>query len=349
MESKKDNSLLSYYGFTKAEQKEYPVITRILKQLTSERIKKELREVQKTKLPPELQRWVREYEKIGERNDFVFKWCYKINTKWFLIDVPMRHHQSLIKVKTLFNIFIVLLDDISEKREKGKLLNELLKIPFNEECIVLQKLSQKEKQYLRFSTKVWHQIEKEIKQYPQYQKIKDIFELDVFQFLNAVRYGFFISKNPYLMNEIEYWTYFPQSMQIIIDVDLDLMCTSKFDFREIGKFREIILYTQRMARVGNWITTWEREAKNNDFTSQVFPYTLTNNIISVEELRNRNKDKMIEKIKISSAENYLLKQWEKYYKKNKKMDIKIKTINIKKILQKFEHLLFMHLISYGHK
>lgn len=59
--AKKDNSLLSYYGFTKADQKKYPVISGILRQLTPERIEKELKQIQVVELPPELQTWVKNH------------------------------------------------------------------------------------------------------------------------------------------------------------------------------------------------------------------------------------------------------------------------------------------------
>jgi len=351
--TKTDNSLFAYYGFTEKDTRKYPVISRILKQLTPERIKKEIEQIQKIKLPAELQKWVKEYEKVGERDDFIWKWLYKMNEVSLFFKISKRYRFSLVKVKTLFNMFIILLDDISERNQEI-LLENLLRVPFQRNYIKFKNLSIEEKQYLKFTLAVWKGIETIIKNFPNYTKYKEIFCYDVSQFLNEVKYAYLIYKHSFLMNELEYWTYFPQGMQIIIDFDLDLMCLSKSKFENLGVLREIILILQKMARIGNWLSTWEREAKYGDFTAGVFPYAVKQHIIGPLDLLKTNKleskkEEMINKIKASDAEKYLLRKWEKYYRLVDRTGRNLKFINSNEILKKFEYLLYMHLLSRGYK
>jgi len=45
-------------------------IKEILKQLTPEKVKSENKKILKIKLPPEIEKWVKEYEKVGKRNNY---------------------------------------------------------------------------------------------------------------------------------------------------------------------------------------------------------------------------------------------------------------------------------------
>ena len=353
--TKKDNSLLSYYGFTKAEQKKYPVISRILKQLTPEKIKREIESVQKVKLPPELQKWVKEYEKVGERDEFVWKWIYKIDKITTFFSVPRKYLKSLWEVKFLISMFVILLDDVADKIKNKKLLDELLNILSRYSAIKLgkdvrfDKFKIKEDKYLKFTTKLWNYIWRLIRKYPKYNKFKDIFEYDIAQIINSMNYACLINKNPYLINKKEYWSYFPPSMQGMIHVIVALMCSSKIKDRKIRFIREIIWEAQKMVRIGNWITTWEREIKENDITSGVFAYAIDSGIITLRDLEERNELRIIKKIKSSKIEKKILEEWEKIYHKIEDLGNKIKTINVETFLLDLEKLLVLEISSRSYK
>jgi hypothetical protein len=324
------------------------VIEQILKKLTPERVKKEVEAIQGVKFPPDMRKWFKEFDKVGERPVFLWKWLYKINKIWIYSPIQKKHSTSLRKVKTLYNMFIVLLDDIAETTKRKRLLDELLKIPFEKKYIDSTRLSPEDKQYLKFTIKVWLHINKIIKKFPHYKAIREPFEYDTAQFLNAVRYAYLIYRNPYYINSHEYWLYIPHSMQILINLNLDLMCSMKLDIEDVGRARKTILCLQEMGRIGNWLVTWEREIKVNDFTSIVIAYALEQGITTFRDLQNEDKDKLIEKIKNSAIEKFLLKkEWENRYKTLIERSKASKLINAKKILKLPRYLIFMHLMSRG--
>ncbi len=100
-----------------------------------------------------------------------------------------------------------------------------------------------------------------------------------------------------------------------------------------------------MARIGNWLTTWEREVKEQDFTSILIPYSLRKSIISKEDVTSSRIEDLIVKIKNSDARKEILKEWENLYKEADKKGKRISSIDNDFILGKFEYLLTMHFIT----
>jgi hypothetical protein len=350
MVCKKASSLFEYYRFSKTDEKKYPVITRILKQLTPERIKKEIKNVQDAKLPPELHKWIREYKKVGERNDFLWKWIFR-GTKIFTDDRGNKKYlNDLLNVKLLLFVLDTFLDDIADKYKNKRLLNEALKVPFAQKYIEFNKLNSREKKDLHFTITIWGQIQKIIKTFPRFKEFKDVFDYDVLQLLNTLKYSYLVHKNNYLYNSNEAWTYLPHSMQVITNITLELMCSLNFKLEELGKLRKVAWYAQRMSRIGNWVSTWEREIYEEDYTSGVYIYAIENKIIIPEELFNKkNSLRIIKRIRDSKIENKLLIEWEKNYIEINKLSREIKSINIAKMLSSLEKIIAFHLSSRGYK
>lgn len=329
------------------------IIEKILKQLTPEWCKKEVELMGRTKLPHYFLKWLREYNKFNppkDRNKYLWKWLYRTVKLGVLPIIDKKYKKSLPRMKILIILFVALLDDIPDRYnlQNKKLLNELLKVPFDATSIKFNQLNQKERGYVRFTIKVFRHIKSNLKKYPRYKEFRDIFEYDITQFLNTIRYSYLVNKNPCLMNKTEYWVYLCHNMQIMISVTVDLMCSSRFNIRELGIMREIVWEMQKMARVNNWITTWEREVKDRDFTSGVFPYAISSQNLNFEDILKMKRDKtLIKKIKKFNIEKMLLKEWERGYWKIERLGAKMESINVKEILKISEILFFYHWCSRG--
>ena len=151
---------------------------------------------------------------------------------------------------------------------------------------------------------------------------------------------------PNIINLNEHEIYSHHNMQGMIGMTIDLMCSSEFDVKELRTFREVIWKVQQMGRIGNLITTWEREIYDNDFTSGIFACALKKNIINTDDLKKQDKKKeIIKKIKTSKVENYFLRQWEGYYNEVNFLSKNFRSIDIKKILNESEKFLIMHMIT----
>lgn len=324
------------------------IIEKILRQLTPERIRAENEAVLRTKLPAEIQKWVEKYEKVGERETYIWKWLYRMFQVVQLPIVSRKYQKSLLEIKVLVTMFVIQLDDIADKKQKRALLNELLKIPFEQKYIKFSGLNQNEKNYLKFTIVVWNSIKKIIRKYPKYNQLEEIFNYDLAQILNEMKYSYLVNKNPYLINTTECWLYMPYNMVSFVYSGLDLMCSPEFDFQKIGKIRDVILEAQKMARIGNWISTWEREMKEKDLTSGVFAYAIDLEIITIDELRKKDKiEVVIKKIKSARIEKKLLIEWGRSYHRIKKLGKKMNFV--KKFLSSLEKLIIFHLSSRGYK
>ena len=344
--TQRQNNLIDYYGFTKTEQKKYPVVTGILKQLTPERIEKELKEIQEVKLPPELQKWVKEYEKVGNRKILEWKMAFKASEMIRIFIAPEKKITSLRNAKFLMSMFIILLDDIADEMQDEKLLNEILKVPFEKNCIKFNQLNLKEKKYLEFTIKVWQSIDETIRTFSQYKEFKEFLECNIRQLLNGMRYNYLINKKPYFINKTESSLYLCASIcsvQILAYFTLDLMYFSKFNVKEFRKLRKIVWLAQKMTRNGNWVSTWKKEINDNDFTSGVFSCAIDFNLFAIDNLEIQSIFEITEIIIYSKIEKNLLKEWENNYHEIDKISKEIKNNGIKEYLFGLKKLLILSL------
>lgn len=321
-------------------------IQQMLKKITPEVRKREIERINQIKLPKNLQKWVDEYKKAGGgRDDIIWRFVYLIVRDISpFINYNKKYKKVNIEIKFLFSMFIIIIDDIVDKEKNNKLFDEITKIIyFNVKDGDTKKLNK----ISLFAIDIHKYIYKQIKQFPFFNNYKNLLKFEITQIFNSMRYSIIVNKHPFIINNFEFWSYFPCSMQIMSYYIIELMCvTSKHSKKYLRESREIVLIIQKMGRIGNCLSTWRRELNEKDFTSLVFFTAIEKGIIRVEDIENIKITNIRDRIEKLGVESDILAKWNYYFSiiKNKK-EFKNNLINKKNLLERMEKLLTLQLIT----
>ena len=200
-----------------------------------------------------------------------------------------------------------------------------------------------------FLLDLWRHINSELKNLPAYKYYKTLFHFDLIQMINSMYYSCLINQNLHLLNFTENRIHTAPNMIIYLYIDVDLMASPSFDRNELGRLREMLWYVQQMARIGNWITTWKRELKERDFSSGVFAYAISNDILRSGELRKLDESEIISRIESSRVIEQLFKIWKENQQKALSISENLKSVDGLAFLKGFENLMKFHLASEGFK
>lgn len=304
--------------------------------------------IKRVQFTPFLQEWIGEYEKVGQRGRFLWQWCWTgVNmTTLPCVDPNLREH--VMETKMLSILYGTLIDDIADREQDRDMLNVALSLAADEwrqEGVELWKGRRRD--YLSMISRLWEELWNRCKTYPRFSSFEHLLQFDNEQIHNAMRYALLANQCPGLLNSIEHDLYQPHNMQIMFMATLDLAASPEFDLDELGMAREVFWHAQRMGRIGNMITTWEREVLDRDFTSGVFAHALQRGIVDVSDLRTLPAHEIMSLLEEAACQDHFFKQWQGHRDSMANKIERIRSIDLTPYLTGFEQLIKLHLSSRG--
>jgi hypothetical protein len=252
-------------------------------------------------------------------------------------------------VKLLGVMLDVLLDDVADNLKDGEFLDLLLKIPFSENPTTSRGLNPELILYHRFTLEVWSEIMRIASTFPRFDELSQVFEFDYRQLLNTMRYAYLVNRLPELLNPVEHDLYQPHNMHMMISGTLDLMCSPGFNRQEMGWIRQALWRGQLMGRIGNMVSTWEREIKERDFTSGVFATVIEWGVISAADLTSMTEKELTATIEESGVIQHFLDQWERLRGEIYELSEQVRSVDLTAYASGLEELIRIHLGSRGLK
>jgi hypothetical protein len=302
-------------------------------------------------LPPAVVETVEEYERVlADRNRFLWRWIYHLFDAFTLSTVPDDDRAAVRECKTLFTVFITSLDDLIETRRDRATFDEACRVATAPRTVDPSRPGV-ERDVLTFVRDLWEGIETRLEAAPRYDEFRRIFEYDVRQGFNAMEYTRLVSDHKHLANDTGARTYGAHNMVLFSYVDVDLMFSPGFDEADTGGLRSLTWDLQTMARIGNWITTWERELTEGDYSAGVIVRALREDVVTPEELdpANENLDRVAERIKERGVEEALLVEWEERREAVLDRDYGVESVDTRAFIEGMETVMDYHLASRGMK
>jgi hypothetical protein len=263
--------------------------------------------------------------------------------------VAAEWHDELCDTKTLGVMWDVMLDDVADQGGDPGLLEELLCVTEGTRAGDFSRFPPQQQEYASFTREIWREILHRAERYPRYGEFADLLRYDYRQLCNVMRYSHLLNGHPELLNLTEHDLYTPHNMHIMVCSTFDLMCSPDFDVRELGRLREIVWNAQCMGRIGNLVTTWQRELNEGDFTSGVYARAVSQGDLSVERLQSGDRAQIEAAILRGGHEEYFLRRWQSHRDFLLSRGAVLESFDVREYVAGFDRLICLHLGSRGRK
>lgn len=314
-----------------------------------EEIKAEIEHVLNKQLSSDLLRWVDGYAQVGKRNLYLWKWVRQGVEVTTLSCVTPELFDFACDTKVLGVVLDVLLDDIADRGGDPALLEQLLAAPFDETRLQLSNVKPEDRAYAEFTIDLWQEIKRRTRRLPLFDRFARVWRYDYLQLFNGMRYSHMVNEDVGLLNLAEHDLYSPHNMHIMVSSTVDLMCSPKFDCSELGRLRDAVWHAQFMGRIGNLVTTWERELPDGDYTSGIYARAVAEGDVTLQMLKDRDVDAIRRAICAAQHEAYFLQRWAQLRRRLVELAPRVRSVNLQALLKGYDRLIRLHLGSRGYK
>lgn len=260
------------------------------------------------------------YKTVGRRNIEYFTWIHDVYSWITLPSVSFDCRKDLGEDKTKLTVFDILVDDLADNFETRSypLLQKLTSIPWQNRTEIAET-----DPYLDVGRRIWEDSISSLINYPRFTEFERIFYFDLRQVLSSMMYSY-LGNTIGIENPIETSFYSSYGCLVEVALDMDLMCSPAFDMKELGPMRTVACLAQKVAHVGNMLTTYPSEVLERDVSSPIISLALRKGIIRPDELGDKAAIP-----KVSKLEWVYKNKAYSYIKKVAEYEKEIRSINIR--------------------
>jgi len=305
-------------------------------------------EIANLRLPETAQEAVEVYDRrVGHRPRYLWKWLYEVFPRYRLSSVPDRHHGTVREGKLLLTVYYTLLDDLADLHGDRVTFLETRKLSLPRARA--SGADNVDTDSLALARLVWEGVEDTLDAAPRAGEFEMPFQFDLEQVLNAMHYGMLVTERPTVATETGTATYSEHNMAQFSYADLDLMFSPDFATADLRPLREVVWTAQRLARISNWVATWEREVGEGDPTSGVVVCALQEGVVDPDELDDPtvSSETLVDRIREAEVEQRFLEEWDRLYDRLREHSHEAESVDIDAYVAGMDEMRELYLDSQG--
>jgi hypothetical protein len=163
-----------------------------------------------------------------------------------------------------------------------------------------------------------------------------------------MHYSAVVNGHPRIANLDGARRYDAHNMAMFPYADVDLMYSPGFALADFGAVRDLLWDLQELARIGNWLTTWERELREGDYTSGIVVTALQDGVIEPADLHGPVDD-AVSAIRDHGIEARFRARWEEQYGELRTREFDTESVDLGAMVDGMETVFEYHRASRGHK
>jgi hypothetical protein len=242
---------------------------------------------------------------------------------------------------------VTVLDDLVERHDDRATFVEASRLPHDPDSVDPGRAAVDADQF-RFIEDCWHTFETGVADAPRHEEFADVLAYDVRQTTNAMDYSSVVNRHPRIANLRGSRRYGAHNMVMFPYADVDLMYSPGFGLEDFGELRDLLWDLQELARIGNWVTTWEREVREGDFTAGVVTHALQEDIVTPTDL-HEDPAGAIESIRRHDVEEHFRERWQSRYRDIRSREFDTESVDLDALVGGMETVFEYHLASRGRK
>jgi len=288
-----------------------------------------------------------EYERrFDDRDRFLWRWIYSLFPAFTLSSVTANDRHVRTQ-KTVLTMYVTVLDDLVEHHDDRRTFEEARRLRHDTEEADPSRAAVDAEQFA-FIEDCWHTFADGIADAPRHDEFADILAYDMRQTTNAMEYSAVVNRNPRIANLSGSRRYGAHNMVMFPYADVDLMYSADFELADFGALRDLLWDLQELARIGNWLTTWEREIKEGDFTAGIVTHALQEGLVTPTDL-DESPNEVIRRIKRHDVEQRFRDRWQTRYRDVETREFDTESIDLDDLVDGMETVFEYHLASRGYK